>query len=156
MAFDSFLKIDGIDGESSDVKHKGEIDVLSFAWNISRGRHGKAKVADFSIVKHVDKATPQLFDAVCAGDHISEVTFTARKAGETPLEFLKIKLTDVLISSVTPAGNTANDRPMEQVALSFARSEITYVPQDKTGKPGQPVTSSCGARSDSSVADREQ
>lgn len=58
MAFDSFLKIDGIDGESSDVKHKGEIDVLSFAWNISRGRHGKAKVADFSIVKNVARRRP--------------------------------------------------------------------------------------------------
>ena len=155
MAFDSFLKLDGIDGESNDSKHKGEIDVLSFTWNISRGRRGRAKVADFSIVKHVDKATPQLFDAVCGGDRISEATLTARKAGGSQQNFLIVKLHEVLVTSVTPAGNTANDLPMEQVSLSFGKSEITYIPQDNTGKPGQPVTSSCSLRSDSSAPDRE-
>ncbi|EAR4994616.1 type VI secretion system tube protein Hcp, partial [Salmonella enterica subsp. enterica serovar Typhimurium] len=29
MAYDIFLKIDGIDGESMDDKHKNEIEVLS-------------------------------------------------------------------------------------------------------------------------------
>ncbi|HEY7575111.1 MAG TPA: type VI secretion system tube protein Hcp, partial [Thermoanaerobaculia bacterium] len=29
---DYFLKIDGIEGESQDGKHKGEIDVLSWSW----------------------------------------------------------------------------------------------------------------------------
>ncbi|EBR8672703.1 type VI secretion system tube protein Hcp, partial [Salmonella enterica subsp. enterica serovar Heidelberg str. CFSAN001902] len=30
MAYDIFLKIDGIDGESMDDKHKNEIEVLSW------------------------------------------------------------------------------------------------------------------------------
>ena len=30
MAFDSFLKIDGIQGESTDSKHQGWIEVLSY------------------------------------------------------------------------------------------------------------------------------
>ncbi len=34
MAYDIFLKIDGIDGESMDDKHKNEIEVLSWRWNI--------------------------------------------------------------------------------------------------------------------------
>ena len=32
MAVDYFLKIDGIDGESQDDKHKDWIEVLSFSW----------------------------------------------------------------------------------------------------------------------------
>ncbi|MGB7991069.1 MAG: type VI secretion system tube protein Hcp, partial [Candidatus Methylophosphatis roskildensis] len=32
MAVDFFLKIDGIEGESADSKHKKEIDVLSWSW----------------------------------------------------------------------------------------------------------------------------
>ena len=31
-AVDYFLKLDGIEGESADLTHKGEIDVLSFSW----------------------------------------------------------------------------------------------------------------------------
>ena len=34
-AFDYFLKLDGIPGESTDAKHKGEIDVLSWSWGES-------------------------------------------------------------------------------------------------------------------------
>lgn len=34
MSYDIFLKIDGIDGESMDDKHKNEIEVLSWRWNI--------------------------------------------------------------------------------------------------------------------------
>jgi len=30
-----FLKIDGIKGESTDVKHKDEIDIESFSWGVS-------------------------------------------------------------------------------------------------------------------------
>jgi len=33
---DYFLKLDGIEGESQDYKHKGEIDVESFSWGVSQ------------------------------------------------------------------------------------------------------------------------
>ena len=32
MAVDAFLKLDGIDGESQDKEHKGEIDILAWSW----------------------------------------------------------------------------------------------------------------------------
>ncbi len=35
--FDAFLKIEGIDGESADSKHKGEIELLSFSWGETQG-----------------------------------------------------------------------------------------------------------------------
>ena len=36
MAFDAFLKLDGVKGESFDNTHKGEIDILSFSWGVSQ------------------------------------------------------------------------------------------------------------------------
>ena len=36
MAVDMFIKIDKIDGESKDAKHKNEIDVLSWSWGASQ------------------------------------------------------------------------------------------------------------------------
>ncbi len=134
MAFDAFLKIDGIEGESSNVKHKGEIEVLSFSWNIKQsissvgggGGTGKAEASDFSIVKHIDKASPQLMVAVCSGEHFRDALFTveepkgARGGGAA---FLKIKLSDVLISSFQTGGG-GSDQPMDQVSLNFAKIEV--------------------------------
>jgi len=144
MAFDAFLKIFGIDGESTDSKHKDEIEVLSFSWNIKQtivtdggggGGAGKAQVSDFSIVKHIDRSSPVLMAAVCTGEHIRDAMFTVEdprakgsKGGEA---FLKIKLTDVLISSFQTGGG-GTDQPMDQVSLNFAKIEVAV--RDSTGK----------------------
>ena len=42
-AVDYFLKIEGVDGESNDSKHKNEIEILSFSWgatNTGTTAHG--------------------------------------------------------------------------------------------------------------------
>ena len=36
MAVDMYLKLTGIDGESSDSTHAGEIDVLAWSWGASQ------------------------------------------------------------------------------------------------------------------------
>jgi type VI protein secretion system component Hcp len=35
MAVDMFIKIDSVDGETQDSKHKKEIDVLSWSWGMT-------------------------------------------------------------------------------------------------------------------------
>lgn len=136
MAVDMFLKISGISGESADSKHKNEIDVLSFSWGISNsarqsapGRVSPARkpaLQDFSIVKYVDSASPALFVAACQGEHIPEAHFAlARKAGEQQMEYYKVTLKDVLISSVRPAGSAGGAMPaLEEVSFAFASAEI--------------------------------
>jgi type VI secretion system secreted protein Hcp len=154
MAVDYFLKLTGIEGESQDSKHKGEIEVLSWSWGVSQtGTHaaggggGAGKVAfnDFSIVKLVDMASPKLMQACCTGQHLPDASFTGRKAGGDQFEYLKIKLTDVLISSVQP-GSSGDQVPIEQVSFSFGSSMITVYAQDATGKPnGEETAVLCGA-----------
>src|SRR6187402_1470714 len=102
MAFDAFLKIEGIDGESGDSKHKDEIEILSFSWGVSNpsslsgagggGGLGRAMLQDFSLTHRVDKSSPILFLSCCTGKHIPSATLTCRKSGATQLEFLKIKM----------------------------------------------------------------
>src|SRR5919201_1623511 len=115
MAVDAFLKIAGVPGESSDIKHKGEIDVLAFSWNIKQsiaapgggGGAGKAQVSDFSIIKRIDSASPVLFGAVCGGELFKDAVFTVETAGggqKGMSGFYKVTFTDVLISSVAPGG----------------------------------------------------
>src|SRR5438094_711398 len=109
---DYFLKIDGISGESTDDKHKGEIEVASFSWGVRQttaratggAGAGKATFQDFQFTKVSDKASPALFQKCATGEHIKQAVLTARKAGETQQEFLKVTLSDLLVSSYQSGG----------------------------------------------------
>lgn len=138
MAADIFAKLGDIKGESIDDKHKDEIEVLSYSWGvhhggpISGGGTGKATFHDLSIVHHVDKATPQLLQACATGVHLKEATITQRKAGKGQLEFLIIKMNDVIITSVVPSSETAQPSA-ETVGLAFAKVDLEYRAQKSDG-----------------------
>ena len=142
MAVDMFLKLTGIQGESKDHKHKDEIELLSFSWGVSNslrncgsatggGGAGKVTVSDLSFMHKLDSASPQLMEHCVTGKHIEEGTITVRKAGEKPVEYLKIKLTDVLVSSAQSGAGGATD-PVESVTLNFTRFEVTSLPSGET------------------------
>jgi len=144
MAVDYFLKIDGIDGESQDDKHKDWIEVLSFSWGTSRGG---TKHHDFQIVKSMDKASPLLAMASCNGKSPGQAMFVARKAGgKEQQEYLKIKLTDILISSYN-TGGSSDDNPVETVSLNFQKAEIEVASQKADGTLGEFVPGVCEQRS---------
>jgi type VI secretion system secreted protein Hcp len=141
MAVDMFLKLDGIKGESKDHKHKDTIHIESFSWGLSQtGAHGsgggggagKVSVHDISITKFVDKATTALMLACANGKHLKEGLITVRKAGEKPVEYLKIKLEDILISGVQFAGH-GGDLLSENVTLNFSKFGVEYMEQDEKG-----------------------
>ncbi len=142
MAVDMFLKIDDVKGESKDSKHKDEIDVLAWSWGMSQsgtthmgagGGSGKVNVQDISITKYVDKSSPNLIMSCCNGKHYKEAILTIRKAGETPLEYLKITMKELLVSSISTGGSGGEDRLTETVVLNFAEFKTEYVPQKADG-----------------------
>jgi type VI secretion system secreted protein Hcp len=148
--FDAFLKLDGIKGESADAKHKGEIDISSFSWGASQtgvsatgggGGAGKIHFQDIHFVKKTDAASPLLMLNCANGTHIKEGNFVVRKAGGTQLEYLKIKLTDILVSSFVEHGlTTGKEIPSESISLNFAKVEYSYQPQGADGKAqGGPI-----------------
>lgn len=144
-----FLKLDGIKGESKDHKHKDEIHIESFSWGMSQtgsfssaggGGAGKVNVHDISVTKLVDKSSPVLMLHICNGKHIKEGLITVRKAGEKPLEYLKIKLTDILVSSLQEAGHGGGDLLTENLSLNFAKFQVDYIEQKPDGSGESPVT----------------
>lgn len=149
MAQDIFLKIAGIDGESMDSAHKNEIAVTSWTWQVlqesnmhagSGGGSGKATVKDLSFVHSVDRSSPNLMKFCLTGKHIAEAKLTVRKAGGTPLEYLKITMTDVVITNVQPAGSASDEIISEQVSMAFAKVKQEYTVQNQQGGSGGAVT----------------
>jgi len=147
MAVDYFLKLDGIQGESTDAKHKGEVQALAFSWGVSRagssgpgsgGGAGKPIFEDLLVVARTSKASPKLWLACAAGQHVKTAVLTCRKAGKGQMEFLKITLSDVTITSYEIDGSD-DGLPLDQLALAFAKAETEYVPVDATGKAQPPV-----------------
>ncbi len=140
---DYFLKIDGVDGESTDDKHKKEIELESFSWGETNsgtaghgGGAGAGKVApqDFHIVKRVDKASPKLFIACATGEHFAKAVLIVRKAGKEQQEYLKLTFEDLIVSSYQLGGAASSDVvPMDQVSLNFAKLEVSYKAQKPDG-----------------------
>jgi type VI secretion system secreted protein Hcp len=149
MAVDMFLKVDGIDGESKDSKHAGEIDIESFSWGATQqgaqatgggGGAGKITMQDFHFTKKIDKSSPKLMLACANGQHIPKVVLTVRKAGKDQQEFLKVTFTDVLVSSYQTGGsNNGSEIPTDQISLNFAKIEKEYKEQQKDGTLGAAV-----------------
>lgn len=142
MAVDMFLKLDKVDGESKDDKHKGEIDVLAWSWGMSQsgtfhtgggGGAGKVNVQDISVTKYIDKSSPVLMLNCSNGEHIADATLTVRKAGKDPLEYLVIKMTKVMVTSVSTGGSGGEDQLTENITLNFAKVECAYKEQSDKG-----------------------
>ena len=132
-AVDYFLKIQGIDGESGDAKHKGEIELESWSWGESQTGHqagggggaGKVAMQDFHFTMKINKASPKLMYACASGQHIPAATLVCRKAGGDQNPFLTVKFSDLLVSSYQTGGSGQSSIvPMDQIALNFAKIEI--------------------------------
>jgi type VI secretion system secreted protein Hcp len=143
---DYFLKIDGVDGESTDDRHKGEIEIQSFSWGASNptsygsGGAGSGKVhfSDFSIMKTVDKASPQLFTKAATGEHIKEVVLTGQMQGGNPSVFYTVKMEDVVVSSFWQT-NGNGGAAMESLHFSFSKIQVEYIPMNADGTQGEAI-----------------
>ena len=142
MALDTFARIDGIKGESKDAQHKDEIEVLSWSWGVSQsgtmshgggGGAGKASFQDFTFTHHIDKASPLLLKACATGQHIKDATITVRKTGKNPIDYLVIKLTDVLVTNVSLGLAAEAAVTDESVSLQFAKVDFEYKAQKADG-----------------------
>ncbi len=144
-----YLKIDGIEGESKDDKHKNEIDIETWSWgqtNVGdaayRGGEGAGKVSaqDFHFVMKVNKASPKLMEACASGEGIKKAVLTATKAGKTEQDFLKVTLNDFIVSSYQTLGGASTDvLPSDQITLNFSKMEMEYKEQQAGGSLGGSV-----------------
>ncbi|MEJ8676874.1 Hcp family type VI secretion system effector [Chromobacterium amazonense] len=148
MAFDAFLKIDGIPGESGDDKHKDWIEIQSFKHKMEQPAQVSASTAGgataervnhdmFEITHFLDKASPKIYEACCTGKHIKEITIELCRSGGDKQKYMEVKMEQVLISKVEPQGS-ANDAgfPGEKVSFSYGKIKWTYTQQKRSDGQG--------------------
>jgi type VI secretion system secreted protein Hcp len=143
MAVDMFMKIGTVKGEAQDDKHKDEIDVLGWDWGMSNSGtahvgggagSGKVNVHDLTFSKPLCIASTTLQLACCKGTHYDTATLVVRKAGDNPLEYLKITMKEVFVTSIHTGCQKEYDRLTESVTLTFASVKVEYQKQGKDGK----------------------
>ena len=153
MAFDAFIKIDGIPGESSDNKHKDWIEVTGWGWDLNQPASATASSAGGSTAERVnisplhfnhllDKAAPKLYEACCNGTHIKEVKLEVCRAGGDKMVYFEVTLNRVIVSSCVASGSNDSGFPSQIVTLSAGSYVWKYNQQDiKTGKSMGSVSS---------------
>jgi type VI secretion system secreted protein Hcp len=144
-----FLMVKGaqhglVKGESQDDQHKGEIEVVSWSWGMqarpslgSGTATGRATINDLKIVKRVDSASTALMSLLRTNEAIQKAVLTLRKAGQRPVEFLKITIENGRVTSLTIDGGDSGGGSdvLEHVSFSFNKIEVEYVPQGRDGRP---------------------
>jgi type VI secretion system secreted protein Hcp len=145
---DIFLKLDGVDGESPDTQHAGEIQLDGFRLSATSprdvetgGASGAVRMSHFGCTSKVDKATPKLFDKITKNSKIPTAVLTCRKAGKDQFEFLKITLTDVFVAKVQMVRGEGGDDvvPQCEFDLAYGKIEAQYREQTPRGPTTGPV-----------------
>lgn len=146
MAFDGFIKIDGIQGESKDDKHKDWMEIKSCDWGVTQptsaaastaggGSSERASFQDLVITKELDKASPKLAVYCADGSHIKEVVVElCRAAGSDKLKYMEFKLSNVIVSSVSVNGS--DGIPVETIKFNYGKIEWTYTQQKRSDGAG--------------------
>lgn len=145
---DMFLKVDGVDGESSDPKHTGEIQIDSFRMSAmtsrdseAGGESGAVRFSHFTFVSKVDKATPLLSRKLATNEKSPKVVLTCRKAGKDQQDYFMITLTNVNVVKVQIGRGEGGEEiiPVCECDLAFGKIEMQYREQTAAGTTSGPV-----------------
>ena len=142
-----FIKFDGVDGESTDDKHKGEIDLASWNFGVKRKAEGVDGCAirggctvfdDIQITNALEKSTPKLFGLLASGEIIPSARISVTRPDLNGKTYFSILFNDVQLSAMNIGGGL----PVPQVGTAFRFGAITmsYSPQKADGSLGLPIT----------------
>lgn len=146
-----FLKLDGIRGDSSDARHRDEIELSSYAQAFRNNAHGHGggsgvghvRCGDITVLKNIDRASPDLIMHVTTGRHIREgtITFTRRDGGaQGGIDYYIVRLREVFIEAVEQIDPPGDGGLREKLSLKARVFQFTYYPIDARGGLGAPVT----------------
>lgn len=146
-AVNIFVKVDGLDGESTEKNHEKWIDAVSVSHKIHRvsgsamgatRTRGSATFEDFVVVKRLDKSSP-ILNLICASGQVIpkvEIEYVVFFRDSGPVTVMKYELKNVMVTSVSIAAASPVDvLATETVTLSFEEIKAAYTEMDRaTGR----------------------
>lgn len=151
MSIDMFLRVEGVTGESQDANHKTWTDINSFSWGASQpnnmsvgggGGTGKVSFQDLHVNALIDKSTPAILKQCATGKHIPMVELSICKAGGGQIEYVRIILQDVMVTSVRFTGSHEDDTV--GIVYTFQASQVKQQYWEQTMKGGKGAESATG------------
>lgn len=150
MAFDAYLKLEGVEGEATRKGYEKQLFLESFSWGAhqattrvgSGAGSGKVEISNFTVTKRTDKSSAKLFQACCSGKHFPKAVLSVLKAGgENPIDYLKYEFKELFVTDVQWSGATGSgeDTPMETVGFAFGAVTVTYTEQKPDGTKGAAI-----------------
>jgi type VI secretion system secreted protein Hcp len=143
---DLFLRLSGIEGSSTDERHRREIELESYSQSVQSGANfgygsgaaGKAaSCGDIVVSKQIDAASPGLIMSVLTGARIANGTITFRRAGREQQEYYTVQMTEVIVTSVEQSDVAATSAPVKEIIKMKARQfRFNYFPQKPDGSLG--------------------
>ena len=143
-----YLRLDNIQGESTDRNHENWIDIIAFNWTEAMNSFlggiltGNVKIGDFTFFAHTSKASPKLFLAAAIGTvmplSVLECWTPIGDGGQ--VEFLEFRFDNAIIASYNIAANATDYRPMDQFSITFSRIRMTYWTIQADGTQGSMTT----------------
>jgi type VI secretion system secreted protein Hcp len=155
-ALEIFVKLAGIDGDSTARGHEREIVVLSYEQSVDATLYhsggggsavGKTTFHGARFRKNADMASIPILLACASGTHIAHARFAFRRSG-TQLDFYTVTLEDLLVTHVaqragagaqyplaydTLAAGAPDDGLLDEITLAFSRIRWDYRSQDPKG-----------------------
>jgi type VI secretion system secreted protein Hcp len=148
-----FLKLEGVTGESTDSKHSGEVELVSWNFDLDNPPNigsqtggagvGRVSVDKIHCVAQMSKASPQFFEYCTTGKHFPTGTITCRKAGGTQQNFLVVTLTEVYIARYQTGQTHDSEMPLPYDHFTLTSAKMTF---DYLAQTTQGTTASAGAK----------
>ncbi len=176
MAFNSYVQIDGIEGQSTDTTHSNWIDVISFSHGSSQETQfanqtnaaGRGVLAPLVFVHLLDKATPNLQKACMSGQNIASVKLeVCAQIGGAKQKLYEVELTnarvveakvvtvDAPVCTDTQLAGVGRDaaalRLVEQVSIVAEEYKWTTHTFKTTGELGGDVAAGWNVATDQAV-----
>ncbi|HMD88278.1 MAG TPA: type VI secretion system tube protein Hcp [Anaerolineaceae bacterium] len=156
MPANYFLKIEGIQGESTTLNHKDEIEVLAWNWSetqpsiaiVGGATPGRVQMHPFHVIAKSSSASPKLFLACAGGQHIPMAVFAAVKVISAQVQdYMTWKFSDVIVTSYQVGADKDETISTDEFNLEFSRVVLEYKPLKSDGSLGSPIMAEWDLRS---------
>src|ERR1043166_899645 len=114
-AVDAYLKIEGVDGDSTDSQHPKWIQVLSFSQAVSAPSAAASlpSLSEICFLKLTDRASPVLEQDCAKGKSFPSATLELITVAAARARFYQIVLSNVVVSSMSASGGAGDVKPAE-------------------------------------------